>query len=123
LLALASGVRAGPIVYKYDWTLTPGFVLAGSGIGGVTFPDEPERQAMGSSAVIVSRPQVFSVAKPSAPDVFGPNDGFFSLQVKLTDVDSGLSGSLTFNARILGSGRSPPTPLGSVPSSIKRNKP
>ncbi|MFO0880642.1 MAG: PEP-CTERM sorting domain-containing protein [Gemmataceae bacterium] len=95
----ASQAGAAPIKWGYDWSATP-FVTAGS--GKVTFSDESYRQAAGNSFVVAAQLQTVSSASYLTPDTFGPGDGNYSLSVWLKDIDSGLSGTLTFTGKLQG---------------------
>jgi hypothetical protein len=102
LFLAGTTARAGNIDWQYNWDRTPAAVLADApGTGGVSFTNEPTKNATNSSDVVASNLKVFSSATPDTPDKLSTNGGY-TLTLTLTDVASGKSGVLTWNGKLTG---------------------
>lgn len=101
LFATTGSARADLISWGYDWAASPAAVTAGT--GSVSLSNETFKTAVGNSQVVVTNLKVFSTAVPGTPDTFGLGDGNYSMILKLTDIDSGLTATLTFTGQLQGS--------------------
>jgi hypothetical protein len=103
LLSSASGARAELISWSYDWSASPvSGVTAGS--GKITLSNEPSHVAVDNSQVVATNLKVFSEADPlkGQYDVFGVNDGKYTLTLNLKDIQSGHTGQLIFTGQLQG---------------------
>jgi hypothetical protein len=104
LMVLGSQARADNINWHYNWT--PGSLNvnsdAGPGGGFLTFTNEPQAAAIGSSDIVVTNIRTVSTAPLSNPDTF-TTAGAYTLSLQITDDASGQTGSLTFSGKLGGS--------------------
>jgi MYXO-CTERM domain-containing protein len=102
LLSVAGSARADLISWGYDWSASPTNVTAGS--GSVKLSNETFHVAVGNSQVVATNLQEFSTADPLQGqfDVFGPNDGKYTLTLNLKDLASGQTGALVFKGQLQG---------------------
>jgi hypothetical protein len=100
LWLVGSPVRAEFIVdWGYNWDRTPPVITAGT--GGVTLTNEPAVTAAGSSDVVATNLRTFSEAVSNHPDTI--SNGNYTLSVKITDTNTGVSGVLAFTGFLSGS--------------------
>jgi hypothetical protein len=109
LLAAGTGAQAGLLPEHVQWTYNfapgaPAVLADGNDAAGVTFTNEPNKVAVGSSDIVVSNIRVFSAATAGAPDVLSANGGYtVALQLSTSD-DSGVhTATLTFSGKLSGS--------------------
>jgi len=102
LLLGAPQAKAGLINWKYNWTPSSLAINADGGSGGnVTLTNEPLGSATGSSDVVATNIRTISSAPATAPDTM-ITQGNYTLTVQITDIDSGLAGSLAFTGKLGG---------------------
>src|SRR5262249_16823776 len=102
LLAGAGAARADLIAWTYNWDRSPVSVASDSGNGSVSFTNEPTKHATGSSDTVATNLKANSLAPATAPDTISGAKGAYTLTLKLTDKDSGQSGTLTFTGKLSG---------------------
>jgi len=97
--AHASNLPPNQIAWSYNWAPSAPAVLAtGNPSAGVTFTNEPDKVAVGSSDVVASNLRVFSAATAALPDVI-TSTGNYTLSLKLSANDGGnvFTQTLTFS--------------------------
>jgi hypothetical protein len=102
LLLAGTSARADFVQWTYNWQ--PGALEAPAdpgGTGGVSFSNQPSAAATGNSDIVATNLRVFSSATPSTPDQL-IKGGAYSLALTLTDVASGVSGTLTWTGKLTG---------------------
>ncbi len=101
-MVLSSGsARADLIPWMYNWSSAPKMVTADApGTGYISLTDEPDRMAVGSSNIVATNLRTFSTATPTVPDRFTNRP--YSLDLKLYDLDSGESATVTFTGVLNG---------------------
>jgi hypothetical protein len=110
LLAVGAGAQAGPmppgISWTYNWTPgAPSVTADGSPppAAGVTFTNEPTKNAVGNSDIVATNLRVFSSATAANPNVLSTN-GAYSLALTLSVNDNGhpFSTTLSFTGKLSG---------------------
>jgi len=109
LLSFGAGARATAILpddVAWSYNFSPGApaVLADGNPGaGVTFTNEPTKNAIGSSDVVASNLRVFSTALSNAPDLLTTN-GAYSVALTLSTAVAGpvATTTLTFTGKLSG---------------------
>jgi hypothetical protein len=105
LLACAPA-RADLIKWSYRWD-APAFVYAsptGSDTGGIVlFKTDGRHVSQASTDVVAANLKEVSDAKVASPDVFGPDQGKFTLTLTIKDDLSKLSDKLSFTGQLKGS--------------------
>ena len=102
-LAAPAGARADLIPWKYDWgnsNYHDTTVPTDNGLGGLLLHVDGTVPMAGTSSIGLGEIFAQSTAPADAPDVF--TDRAYSLPLRLTDVASGQSGTLTFTAVLNG---------------------
>jgi hypothetical protein len=116
LFALAWLFTAGPnvradaisptgVTWSYNFTPSATSIFAdGNPNAGVTFTNEPTKNAIGNSDVVATNLRVFSSSPASAPDHF-INNGAYTLTLVISTVQNGqsLSGQAVFHDKLGGS--------------------
>jgi len=101
LFALPLSARADLIPWSYNWSRSPNEIHADApGTGYITLTDESQHSAVGDSDVVATNMRTFSTALPASPDHFTAKT--YAMTLNLVDLDSGLTGSLTFTGQIDG---------------------
>jgi hypothetical protein len=106
LLVVGGAAHADMITpWTYSWSRSPLSVVAdnNNGTGGISLaltPLTPGTNMVGNSDINVVNLTTFSSAPSGTPDSF--TNASYSLTVQLTDLNSGQSGSLTFNGAFNG---------------------
>src|SRR4051794_11074935 len=102
LLAAATHARADLISWNYNWARSPDVIHADApGTGYITLTDEQLHTATGDSDIVATNLRTYSSAAPETPDTFTAKA--YTLSLFLQDVDSGLSGTVTFTGQFDGS--------------------
>jgi uncharacterized protein (TIGR03382 family) len=97
----ASSAHADPILWTYNWSRSPGEILADApGTGKILLTDEKATQAAGSSDIVATNLSTQSTATAADPDVFTHKD--YTLSLAITDTASGQTGVLTFTGYLWG---------------------
>src|SRR4051812_20870815 len=96
LLTAGGGAPAARVVWRYNWSRSPGAALADTPATGgkITLTDESQRTVVGDSDVVATNLKTYSTAPDSSPDRF-TNKGY-TLTLSLTDQASGQSGAASF---------------------------
>lgn len=99
--ALAGSARADYIPWMYNWSRDPHQIQADApGTGYITLTDESLRTAVGESDIVATNLRTYSTATNANPDLFTARP--YNLTLTITDLDSGLTGSMTFTGVIDG---------------------
>jgi hypothetical protein len=107
LLFAGTSVRADqssapPIAWTYNWTPSVNSLSADSpGTGGVSFTNEPTKNAINNSDIVVTNLKDFSTATAANPDKLSTN-GAYAFTLVLTDSASGEKATLTFTGKLGG---------------------
>jgi len=102
LLVAASQAQAGLINYKYNWAPSSLGIAGDGGSGLIKLTNEPAGPiTSGSSDVAATNIKTVSSADPEVPDTLNVQ-GAYTLTVQITDIDSGLSGQLSFAGKLGG---------------------
>jgi hypothetical protein len=102
LLVAGTNARADFIPWTYNWDRSPVSVAADApGTGGVSFTNEPSKNATGSSDIVATNLKVFSSATADAPDKLSTG-GQYTLTLTLTDGPSGQSSVLSWLGKLSG---------------------
>jgi hypothetical protein len=102
LFFAGTSVRADPIAWTYNWTPSVSSLSADSpGTGGVSFTNEPTKNAINNSDIVVTNLKDFSTATSANPDAF-TKGGAYSFTLVLTDSASGEHATLTFTGKLSG---------------------
>jgi hypothetical protein len=102
LLFAAAPARAGLVAWTYNWT--PGSLAIQAdpgGTGGVSFTNEPTKNAQGNSDIVATNIAVFSSASASNPDKMMVG-GTYTLNLVLTDSASGQHATLSWTGKLTG---------------------
>jgi hypothetical protein len=96
LLAAGTGARADWIPWSYNWSRSPGEVLADNPATGgkITLTDEGLHSVIGDSDVVATNLRAYSTATASNPDHFTNKQ--YTLTMFLQDTASGQSGTVSF---------------------------
>jgi hypothetical protein len=101
LLAFSSPARADFIPWMYNWSRSPNQILSDApGTGYIALTDESLKGAVGDTDIVATNMRTFSTATVDNPDIFTART--YSLTLFLLDLDSGMSGTLTFTGQLDG---------------------
>lgn len=110
-LLLFAGVNAqagliNPDTIAWTYNFSPGapaVTADGNPGAGISFTNEPTKNAVGSSDIVASNLRVFSASTAASPDHLTVN-GAYSLTLVISTVDNSVlkSGTLTFTGRLNG---------------------
>jgi hypothetical protein len=101
--ARADVLPASQVSWTYDFSTTAPAVLAdGNSSAGVSFTNEMNKSAVGPSDVVASTLRTFSTASAASPDSI--SNGAYTLSLKLTETEGGLTNTatLTFHGTLSG---------------------
>jgi hypothetical protein len=102
LFFAGTSVRADPIAWTYNWTPSVNSLPADApGTGGVSLTNEPTKNAINSSDIVVTNLKDFSTATAANPDKLTAG-GNYTFTLVLTDTASGEHASLTFGGKLGG---------------------
>jgi hypothetical protein len=101
-LSLATpAAHADPIQWDYNWSRSPGEILADApGTGKILLTDEKATHAAGTTDIVATNLTTYSVATDANPDVFTHKN--YTLTLSIKDGDSGLTGMLVFTGYLWG---------------------
>jgi hypothetical protein len=101
MMISTGSARADLIPWMYNWSSAPKMVMADApGTGYITLTDEPDRMAVGDSDIVATNLRAFSTASSAMPDHF--TNSPYSLGLKLYDLESGQSTTVTFTGILNG---------------------
>jgi hypothetical protein len=104
LAGTSSALQAAPVNWSYSWSVTPLAVPSTPAGGSVTLTDAISGIGVDSSNIVATNLVTNSSASPGSPDQFpGLPFGTYTLEMTLTDTDSGLSDTFTFDGHFEGS--------------------
>jgi len=107
LFAAGTGAQAGPVPEHVQWTYnfapaTPAVLADGNPGAGVTFTNEPNKVAVGSSDIVASNLRAFSAATAAAPDVLTAGAYTLALQLSTSDATGVHTTTLSFSGKLTG---------------------
>jgi hypothetical protein len=94
VLGAVPAARADLIAWSYNWEPSTMSLAGDGGSGKITLTDQPAKNASGNSDTVATNLRVVSSAPTTSPDTF--THAAYSLTLKLTDLASHQSGSVTF---------------------------
>jgi len=102
LFFAGTSVRADPIAWTYNFTPSVNSLAADPpGTGGVSLTNEPTKNAINSSDVVITNLKDFSTAPAANPDKLSTG-GAYAVTLVLTDSLSGEHATLTFTGKLSG---------------------
>jgi hypothetical protein len=99
-LFAAGPARAGNIKWNYNWEPLSPTLLSTNTQSSINLSDDPLVKAENNTDVVATNLTTFSKADPHNPDMF--SNAAYALKMTITDLASGLTGSLTFTGHLDG---------------------
>jgi hypothetical protein len=102
--ARATNLPPDQIAWNYNWAPgAPAVLATGNPGAGVTFTNEPDKVAVGSSDIVSTNLRVFSSATANAPDSITTGGNYvLSLKLSLNDDGTVFTKTLTFGGKLSG---------------------